>query len=155
MLLLKIRLKSHSSFLLDAFINDLLQKIESFTYPILSTYSENEMVTSSVTNLSIGNKNNNLKKEGIKILSISLPNKKKYFTVLRSAHVHKKSREQFVLKIHAKSLIIDLTEILNICQRYPILRQKMPELFIIDKIVKFCKQSAPGIHVTFGYIKRG
>ncbi|WGH27651.1 MAG: 30S ribosomal protein S10 [Candidatus Shikimatogenerans bostrichidophilus] len=39
---------------------------------------------------------------------IPLPTKKKIFTVLRSPHVHKKSREQFELSYHIRYL-----EILN------------------------------------------
>ncbi|WGH25014.1 MAG: 30S ribosomal protein S10 [Candidatus Shikimatogenerans bostrichidophilus] len=37
---------------------------------------------------------------------IPLPTKKKYFTVLKSPHVHKKSREQFILSIHIRYLEI-------------------------------------------------
>ncbi|XBT18151.1 MAG: 30S ribosomal protein S10 [Candidatus Shikimatogenerans sp. Tser] len=37
---------------------------------------------------------------------IFLPTKKKIFTILKSPHVHKKSREQFVFSIHKRLLII-------------------------------------------------
>ncbi|XBT18326.1 MAG: 30S ribosomal protein S10 [Candidatus Shikimatogenerans sp. Tduv] len=37
---------------------------------------------------------------------IYLPTKKKIFTVLRSPHVHKKSREQFIFSIHKRLIYI-------------------------------------------------
>ena len=37
---------------------------------------------------------------------IPLPTRKNYFTVLRSPHVNKKSREQFQIKVHKR--IVDL-----------------------------------------------
>ncbi|XBT18648.1 MAG: 30S ribosomal protein S10 [Candidatus Shikimatogenerans sp. Tcar] len=37
---------------------------------------------------------------------IFLPTKKKIFTILKSPHVHKKSREQFVLTLHKRFIII-------------------------------------------------
>ncbi|XBT18548.1 MAG: 30S ribosomal protein S10 [Candidatus Shikimatogenerans sp. Tder] len=43
---------------------------------------------------------------GIIIGPIYLPTKKKIFTVLKSPHVHKKSREQFVLSLHKRFLIV-------------------------------------------------
>ena len=45
---------------------------------------------------------------GDKICIVGLPTTKKAFTVLRSPHVHKKSREQFQTKIHKR-----LVDILN------------------------------------------
>ncbi|WXB47372.1 MAG: 30S ribosomal protein S10 [Candidatus Shikimatogenerans sp. Tmey] len=44
--------------------------------------------------------------QGIVIGPIFLPTKKKIFTILRSPHVHKRSREQFILSIHKRLLII-------------------------------------------------
>jgi len=50
-----------------------------------------------------------LKKTGVKVLGpIPLPTKKEIYTVLRSPHVNKKSREQFQLEIHKR--IIDVIE---------------------------------------------
>ena len=50
---------------------------------------------------------NTAQKTGAKIIGpIPLPTKKNKFTVLRSPHVDKKSREQFELKIHKR--IVDL-----------------------------------------------
>ncbi|MCM8760301.1 MAG: 30S ribosomal protein S10 [Candidatus Omnitrophica bacterium] len=50
-----------------------------------------------------------LKKTGVKISGpIPLPTKKEIYTVLRSPHVNKKSREQFQLEIHKR--IIDVIE---------------------------------------------
>lgn len=42
---------------------------------------------------------------------VPLPNKRRCFTVLRSPHIDKKSREQFELKVHKRVLdILDPTE---------------------------------------------
>ncbi|MCM8777433.1 MAG: 30S ribosomal protein S10 [Candidatus Omnitrophica bacterium] len=50
-----------------------------------------------------------LKKTGVKVSGpIPLPTKKEIYTVLRSPHVNKKSREQFQLEIHKR--IIDVIE---------------------------------------------
>ena len=50
---------------------------------------------------------NTAEKTGAKVLGpIPLPTKKNKFTVLRSPHVDKKSREQFEIKIHKR--IVDL-----------------------------------------------
>ena len=47
------------------------------------------------------------KRTGSKVLGpVPLPNKKRCFTVLRSPHVDKKSREQFDLVIHKRILDI-------------------------------------------------
>jgi len=49
------------------------------------------------------------KRTGAKISGpIPLPTKRSLFTVLRSPHVDKKSREQFEMKIHKR--LIDITE---------------------------------------------
>ncbi|MDH3004723.1 MAG: 30S ribosomal protein S10 [Candidatus Shikimatogenerans sp. JK-2022] len=56
---------------------------------------------------SIKNIIKNIKYTGVKINGpIPLPTKKKKFTVLKSPHVHKKSREQFELFIHIRYLEI-------------------------------------------------
>ncbi|MDH3004937.1 MAG: 30S ribosomal protein S10 [Candidatus Shikimatogenerans sp. JK-2022] len=48
-----------------------------------------------------------LKKTKVKIKGpIPLPTKNKIFTVLKSPHVHKKSREQFILSIHVRYIEI-------------------------------------------------
>ncbi|HOL21701.1 MAG TPA: 30S ribosomal protein S10 [bacterium] len=50
-----------------------------------------------------------LKKTGVKVSGpIPLPTKREIYTVLRSPHVNKKSREQFQLEIHKR--IIDVIE---------------------------------------------
>ena len=41
---------------------------------------------------------------GDKICIVGLPTTKKAFTVLRSPHVHKKSREQFVMHIYQRQI---------------------------------------------------
>lgn len=41
---------------------------------------------------------------------VYLPTKKKKFTVLRSPHVHKKSREQYILNIHKRLFYLLKTE---------------------------------------------
>ena len=47
------------------------------------------------------------KKGGVRVAGpVPLPTKKSLFTVLRSPHVHKKSREQFFLTIHKR--LIDI-----------------------------------------------
>ena len=52
-----------------------------------------------------------VKKTGATVLGpIPLPSKRELFTVLRSPHVDKKSREQFELKTHKRLLdIVDAT----------------------------------------------
>lgn len=48
-------------------------------------------------------------KTGAKVFGpIPLPTKKRIYTVLRSPHVDKKSREQFMLAVHKR--IVDLSE---------------------------------------------
>jgi len=50
-----------------------------------------------------------LKKTGVKISGpVPLPTKREVYTVLRSPHVNKKSREQFQIKIHKR--VIDIIE---------------------------------------------
>ncbi|MDH3004423.1 MAG: 30S ribosomal protein S10 [Candidatus Shikimatogenerans sp. JK-2022] len=59
---------------------------------------------------SINNIIKTIKNTGVKIIGpIPLPTKNKKFTVLRSPHVHKKSREQYILSIHIRYL-----EIINV-----------------------------------------
>ncbi|WGH24647.1 MAG: 30S ribosomal protein S10 [Candidatus Shikimatogenerans bostrichidophilus] len=56
---------------------------------------------------SINNIIKSIKKTGVKIKGpIPLPTKNKIFTVLRSPHVHKKSREQFILSTHRRYIVI-------------------------------------------------
>ncbi|MGC2310187.1 MAG: 30S ribosomal protein S10 [Candidatus Babeliaceae bacterium] len=48
-----------------------------------------------------------VKRTGSQIMGpVPLPNKEKCFTVLRSPHIDKKSREQFEIKIHKRILDI-------------------------------------------------
>lgn len=50
-----------------------------------------------------------LKKTGVKISGpVPLPTKREVYTVLRSPHVNKKSREQFQIKVHKR--VIDVIE---------------------------------------------
>ncbi|MGX7592742.1 30S ribosomal protein S10 [Candidatus Karelsulcia muelleri] len=59
-----------------------------------------------VLNLSVIQIINYLSKNNIKVKGpIHLPTKKKRYTILRSPHVHKKSREQFQLYTH-KILVV-------------------------------------------------
>ncbi|MDH3004206.1 MAG: 30S ribosomal protein S10 [Candidatus Shikimatogenerans sp. JK-2022] len=56
---------------------------------------------------SINNIIKNIKNTGVIINGpIPLPTKSKKFTVLKSPHVHKKSREQYILSIHIRYLEI-------------------------------------------------
>lgn len=49
------------------------------------------------------------KKSGVRISGpVPLPSKKEIYTVLRSPHVNKKSREQFEMKIHKR--LIEIVE---------------------------------------------
>ena len=49
------------------------------------------------------------RRTGVKILGpVPLPTKRELYTVLRSPHVNKKSREQFELKVHKR--LIDIIE---------------------------------------------
>lgn len=47
------------------------------------------------------------KKHNVFFKVIGLPTLRKYITVLRSPHVHKKSREQFIIKQHKALLRLD------------------------------------------------
>lgn len=47
---------------------------------------------------------------------VGLPTLRKYITVLRSPHVHKKSREQFIIKQH--KAVLHLHESLGACFRW-------------------------------------
>ncbi len=50
-----------------------------------------------------------LKKTGVKISGpVPLPTRREVYTVLRSPHVNKKSREQFQIKVHKR--VIDVIE---------------------------------------------
>lgn len=50
-----------------------------------------------------------VRKTGVKISGpVPLPTKREIYTVLRSPHVNKKSREQFEIKVHKR--IIDIIE---------------------------------------------
>ena len=49
------------------------------------------------------------KRAGVKIIGpVPLPTKREVYTVLRSPHVNKKSREQFEIKMHKR--LIDIVE---------------------------------------------
>ena len=71
---------------------------------------------------------------------VSLPKKIERFTVLRSPHVDKKSREQFEIKVFSKSLdlAVDLGDIYK----------KQNLKFLLN----FIKNSASGISVTIRYL---
>ncbi|MGX7638268.1 30S ribosomal protein S10 [Candidatus Karelsulcia muelleri] len=60
-----------------------------------------------ILNLSVIKIINYISKQNIKVIGpITLPTKKKIYTILRSPHVHKKSREQFKLFIHKRFLVV-------------------------------------------------
>ncbi|MGX7591195.1 30S ribosomal protein S10 [Candidatus Karelsulcia muelleri] len=60
-----------------------------------------------ILNLSVIKIMNYISKQNIKVNGpITLPTKKKRYTILRSPHVHKKSREQFQLFIHKRVLVV-------------------------------------------------
>lgn len=60
-----------------------------------------------ILNLSVIKIINYISKQNIKVNGpIILPTKKKIYTILRSPHVHKKSREQFKLFIHKRFLVV-------------------------------------------------
>ncbi|MGX7593447.1 30S ribosomal protein S10 [Candidatus Karelsulcia muelleri] len=60
-----------------------------------------------ILNLSVIKIMNYISKQNIKVNGpITLPTKKKIYTILRSPHVHKKSREQFKLYIHKIFLVV-------------------------------------------------
>ncbi len=60
-----------------------------------------------ILNLSLIKIINYISKQNIKVNGpITLPTKKKIYTILRSPHVHKKSREQFKLFIHKKFIVV-------------------------------------------------
>jgi small subunit ribosomal protein S10 len=50
------------------------------------------------------------KVEGAKIIGpIPLPTKRERFTILKSVHIHKKSREQFEMKTHKRLIVLEKT----------------------------------------------
>ncbi|MGX7591485.1 30S ribosomal protein S10 [Candidatus Karelsulcia muelleri] len=60
-----------------------------------------------ILNLSVIKIINYISKQNIKVNGpITLPTKKKIYTILRSPHVHKKSREQFKWFIHKRVLMV-------------------------------------------------
>ncbi|MGX7593591.1 30S ribosomal protein S10 [Candidatus Karelsulcia muelleri] len=60
-----------------------------------------------ILNLSVRKIINYISKQNIKVNGpITLPTKKKIYTILRSPHAHKKSREQFKLFIHKRFLVV-------------------------------------------------
>ncbi|MGX7592332.1 30S ribosomal protein S10 [Candidatus Karelsulcia muelleri] len=60
-----------------------------------------------ILNISVIKIINYISKQNIKVNGpITLPTKKKIYTILRSPHVHKKSREQFKLYIHKRFVVV-------------------------------------------------
>jgi small subunit ribosomal protein S10 len=70
---------------------------------------------------------------------VSLPTKTQRFTVLRSPHVDKKSREQFEIKTHIKTLNL----FLNLRNNFEKQRLKI--------LITFIKNSAAGLNFTVKY----
>lgn len=108
-----IKIRSYNVNLLNKAVNTILKKIKMFFF---------------------------IKNSSFKTLSIiPLPVKKKNFTVLRSAHIHKKFREQFELKTYTKIILIDI-----------LFFNKLYLLFF-NKLLYFCKSVIPGIDCQIKY----
>jgi ribosomal protein S10 len=73
-----------------------------------------------------------------KPVSIRLPKRQALFTVLRSPHIDKKSREQFAMRIH-KQLIVIQTETSKL--REKLLRFQLPDLSGVQLKVIFQYQT--------------
>jgi small subunit ribosomal protein S10 len=71
---------------------------------------------------------------------IPLPIKLKRFTVLRSPHIDKKSREQFEIKTFNRLLVIKYNP-LNIDEKYK-----------INFLINFIKNSCAGIQIKINFI---
>lgn len=56
----------------------------------------------------------NLKKNAIAFDAIKLPQKKEYFTVLRSPHVDKKARDQFERTTYNRLLVLQINYEINL-----------------------------------------
>jgi hypothetical protein len=99
--------------LLDKNVNKLLAKIKIFlfSFPLVKT----------------------------KLSLATLPSKKRIFTVLKSAHVHKKAREQFELKTYSKIISLNISLF------------KSPYLFFFNRFLYFCKSISTGIDCQIKY----
>lgn len=79
---------------------------------------------------------NILKKLKINIINIP-SDKKKIFTVLKSPHVYKKSREQFKYALYKKKLNIESSDVIPILYFNLIIKNYLPNSFnIYSKIIK-------------------
>nr|QUJ24016.1 40S ribosomal protein S10 [Nothophytophthora amphigynosa]QUJ24017.1 40S ribosomal protein S10 [Nothophytophthora amphigynosa] len=68
-------------------------------------------------------------------------NKNKIFTVLKSPHVNKKSREQFIYKNYTQKIDIKFFNILQLLNFLIIIKKVLSENFIINaKIIKNTKK---------------
>ena len=78
----------------------------------------------------------NLKKIKIKG-NFNIKNKNKIFTLLRSPHVNKKSREHFIFRSHIQKKEIEFHNIIELFNFLINLKKKLTKNFLIDfKIIK-------------------
>ena len=122
MLRIKIKCQSYNKFLLNKYITKILTKVKIFDF--ISSLNELSPLKSTVK-------------------KVNMPIKIKKFTVLKSAHVHKKAREQFELRIYTK--IIFLTIRLSETSSY---------LYFFNRFLYFCKSASTGIDCQIKYSKK-
>jgi small subunit ribosomal protein S10 len=113
MLRIKIKCQSYNIVLLNKYINKILAKVKIFNF--------------------IFDANNS------KYNKVNMPIKIKKFTVLKSAHVHKKAREQFELKIYTKIIFLN------------ILLTDNSYVYFFNRFLYFCKSSSTGIDCQIKY----
>lgn len=80
----------------------------------------------------------NKKKFTIKKKLMAIKTIKKQFTVLRSPHVHKKSREYFQYKIYQRQFILLNKELLPLLKFQYLMKNKLTTDFLIQSKLKIC-----------------
>lgn len=113
MLRIKIKCQSYNKILLNKYINKILTKVKIFNFIFIAN--------------------------DLKCKTLNMPIKIKRFTVLKSAHVHKKAREQFELRIYTKIIFLN---ILLINKSY---------YYFFNRLVYLCKSASTGIDCQIKY----
>ena len=73
------------------------------------------------------------------VKQVFLPSKKEHFTVLRSPHVDKKARDQFVKITHKRLLVLELLNASN------------EDIKTMARFLEFLKRSAIGVEISVRY----
>lgn len=96
---------------------------------------------------------NNIKKNLLKIKKINkfkniqingifkIKDKNKIFTLLKSPHVNKKSREHFIYKNYTQKIEVQFSDIIKLFNFIILVKKKLAKNFIINfKIIKYNKK---------------